>query len=204
MAGQVRTWPPNGTSPTWPTSNIERSYIIIFELGHSIFYSKGKNKNRGTSVVKRHVPFLFSVFVKAAVPEPPSPRRRERSKPECRALPKEKESMEWRNRNPLQKVPQPRLDLTNLAVTTGYHSLSRLSSPDLKFFCRKSFFSKNWTLALRNLSRLCVKSIRSLLLFEKNTDIIFLRLLGVCICLRLAAHSYAPRKPPRSGFSKAH
>ena len=83
-----------------------------------------KNKNRGTSVVKRHVPFLFSVFVKAAVPEPPSPRRRERSKPECRALPKEKESMEWRNRNPLQKVPQPRLDLTNLAVTTGYHSLS--------------------------------------------------------------------------------
>ena len=24
----------------------------------------------------------------------------------------------------LQKVPQPRLDLTNLAVTTGYHSLS--------------------------------------------------------------------------------
>lgn len=83
-----------------------------------------KNKNRGTSVVKRHVPFLFSVFVKAAVPEPPSPRRRERSKPECRALPKEKESMEWRNRNPLQKVPQPWLDLTNLAVTTGYHSLS--------------------------------------------------------------------------------
>ena len=124
MAGQVRTWPPNGTSPTWPTSNIERSYIIIFELGHWIFYSKGKNKNRGTSVVKRHVPFLFSVFVKAAVPEPPSPRRRERSKPECRALPKEKESMEWRNRNPLQKVPQPWLDLTNLAVTTGYHSLS--------------------------------------------------------------------------------
>ena len=163
-----------------------------------------KNKNRGTSVVKRHVPFLFSVFVKAAVPEPPSPRRRERSKPECRALPKEKESMEWRNRNPLQKVPQLWLDLTNLAVTTGYHSLSCLSSPDLKFFCAKSFFSKNWTLALRNLSRLCVKSIRSLLLFEKNTDIIFLRLLGVCICLRLAAHSYAPRKPPRSGFSKAH
>ena len=126
-----------------------------------------------------------------------------RSKPECRTLPKEKESMEWRNRNPLQRVSQPRLDLTNLAVTTGYHSLSCLSSPDLKFFCGKSFFS-NWTLVLRNLFRLCIKSIRSLLLFAKNTDIIFLRLLGVCICLRLAAHSHAPRKPPRSGFSKAH
>lgn len=47
MAGQVRTWPPNGTSPTWPTSNIERSYIIIFELGHWIFYSKGKKQKSG-------------------------------------------------------------------------------------------------------------------------------------------------------------
>ena len=155
MAGQVRTWPPNGTSPTWPTSNIERSYIIIFELGHSIFYSKGKNKNRGTSVVKRHVPFLFSVFVKAAVPEPPSPRRRERSKPECRALPKEKESMEWRNRNPLQKVPQLWLDSTNLAVTTGYHSLSCLSSPLLNFFRKKFFSGKLGTCAKKLLPLLC-------------------------------------------------
>lgn len=163
------------------------------------------NKNRGTQVVKLCVPFLFSVFAKAAVPEPPLPRRRggaNQNAAPCQ--PKEKESMEWRNRNPLQRVSQPWLDLTNLAVTTGYHSLSCLSSPDLKFFCGKSFFSKNWTLVLRNLSRLCVKSIRSLLLFAKNTDIIFLRLLGVCICLRLAAHSYAPRRPPRSGFSKAH
>ena len=42
----------------------------------------------------------------------------------CIAPEKEKESMEWRNRNPLQRAPQPRLDLANLAVTTGYHSLS--------------------------------------------------------------------------------
>ena len=65
-----------------------------------------------------------------------------RSKPECRTLPKEKESMEWRNRNPLQRVSQPWLDLTNLAVTTGYHSLSCLSSPDLKFFAEKAFSPK--------------------------------------------------------------
>ena len=162
----------------------------------------GQNKNRGTQVVKLSVPFLFS-SAHSAVPEPCVPRggcRANQNAASCQ----EKESMEWRNRNPLQRVSQPWLDLTNLAVTTGYHSLSCLSSPDLKFFCGKSFFSKNWTLVLRNLSRLCVKSIRSLLLFAKNTDIIFLRLLGVCICLRLAAHSYAPRRPPRSGFSKAH
>ena len=42
----------------------------------------------------------------------------------CIAPEKEKESMEWRNRNPLQRAPQPWLDLANLAVTTGYHSLS--------------------------------------------------------------------------------
>lgn len=35
-----------------------------------------ENKNRGTQVVKLCVPFLFSVFAKAAVPEPPLPRRR--------------------------------------------------------------------------------------------------------------------------------
>ena len=162
------------------------------------------NKNRGTQVVKLCVPFFVFCFRKGRCTRAAFAAQEGRSKPECRTLPKEKESMEWRNRNPLQRVSQPRLDLTNLAVTTGYHSLSCLSSPDLKFFCEKSFFSKNWTLVLRNLSRLCVKSIRSLLLFEKNTDIIFLRLLGVCICLRLAAHSYAPRRPPRSGFSKAH
>ena len=39
-------------------------------------------------------------------------------------LPKEKESMEWRNRSSLQRASQLWLDLTNLAVTTGYHSLS--------------------------------------------------------------------------------
>ena len=148
--------------------------------------------------------FLFSVFAKAAVPEPPLPRRRGGANQN--AAPCQKKKRVWNGGigTLCRGVSQPRLDLTNLSVTTGYHSLSCLSSPDLKFFCGKSFFSKNWTLALRNLSRLCVKSIRSLLLFEKNTDIIFLRLLGVCICLRLAAHSYAPRKPPRSGFSKAH
>lgn len=202
MAGQVRTWPPNGTSPTWPTSNIERSYIIIFELGHWIFYSKGKNKNRGTSVVKRHVPFLFSVFAKAAVPEPPSPRRRERSKPECRALPKEKESMEWRNRNPLQKVPQPRLDLTNLAVTTGYHSLSRLSSPLLNFF-RKKFFSGKLGTCAKNLLPLLCKIHPFPLAFSRNHCYYSVKAAG-----RGTSRASPPiRPPPESrigcGFSKA-
>lgn len=202
MAGQVRTWPPNGTSPTWPTSNIERSYIIIFELGHSIFYSKGKNKNRGTSVVKRHVPFLFSVFVKAAVPEPPSPRRRERSKPECRALPKEKESMEWRNRNPLQKVPQPWLDLTNLAVTTGYHSLSRLSSPLLNFF-RKKFFSGKLGTCAKNLLPLLCKIHPFPLAFSRDRCYYSVKAAG-----RGTSRASPPiRPPPESrigcGFSKA-
>lgn len=202
MAGQVRTWPPNRTSPTWPTSNIERSYIIIFELGHSIFYSKGKNKNRGTSVVKRHVPFLFSVFVKAAVPEPPSPRRRERSKPECRALPKEKESMEWRNRNPLQKVPQPRLDLTNLAVTTGYHSLSLLSSPILNFF-QKKFFSRKLGTCAKNLLPLLCKIHPFPLAFSRNHCYYSVKAAG-----RGTSRASPPiRPPPESrigcGFSKA-
>jgi hypothetical protein len=202
MAGQVRTWPPNGTSPTWPTSNIERSYIIIFELGHSIFHSKGKNKNRGTSVVKRHVPFLFSVFVKAAVPEPPSPRRRERSKPECRALPKEKESMEWRNRNPLQKVPQPWLDLTNLAVTTGYHSLSRLSSPLLNFF-RKKFFSGKLGTCAKNLLPLLCKIHPFPLAFSRDRCYYSVKAAG-----RGTSRASPPiRPPPESrigcGFSKA-
>ena len=155
-------------------------------------------------MVKLCVPFLFSVFAKAAVPEPPLPRRRGGANQNAAPCQKKKRVWNGGNRNPLPRVSQPWLDLTNLAVTTGYHSLSCLSSPDVKFFAEKVFFSKNWTLVLRNLSRLCVKSIRSLLLFEKNTDIIFLRLLGVCICLRLAAHSHAPRRPPRSGFSKAH
>ena len=202
MAGQVRTWPPNRTSPTWPTSNIERSYIIIFELGHSIFYSKGKNKNRGTQVVKRHVPFLFSVFVKAAVPEPPSPRRRERSERECRALPKEKESMEWRNRNPLQKVPQPWLDLTNLAVTTGYHSLSRLSSPLLNFF-RKKFFSGKLGTCAKNLLPLLCKIHPFPLAFSRDHCYYSVKAAG-----RGTSRASPPiRPPPESrigcGFSKA-
>ena len=53
-------------------------------------------------------------------------------------LPFGKKRMEWRNlgfsSEVLQEPPQPWLDLTNLAVTKGYHSLSRLSTPDFRFF----------------------------------------------------------------------
>lgn len=153
-------------------------------------------------MVKRHVPFLFSVFAKAAVPEPPSPRRRERSKPECRALPKEKESMEWRNRNPLQKVPQPRLDLTNLAVTTGYHSLSRLSSPLLNFF-RKKFFSGKLGTCAKNLLPLLCKIHPFPLAFSRNHCYYSVKAAG-----RGTSRASPPiRPPPESrigcGFSKA-
>ena len=58
--------------------------------------------------------------------------------------------MEWRNRSSAKRVAgissegpeELRLDSTNLAVTTGYHSLSCLSSPDLKIFAKKVFSPK--------------------------------------------------------------
>ena len=160
----------------------------------------GQNKNRGTQVVKLSVPFLFS-SAHSAVPEPCVPRSGCRANQNAASC-QEKESMEWRNRNPLQKVPQPRLDLTNLAVTTGYHSLSRLSSPLLNFF-RKKFFSGKLGTCAKNLLPLLCKIHPFPLAFSRNHCYYSVKAAG-----RGTSRASPPiRPPPESrigcGFSKA-
>ena len=92
-----------------------------------------KNKNRGTQVVKLSVPFLF-LFFRRSCRTRAAPAAQERAE-QTRMPPPARRKREYgmEESDLLQKVCQPRLDLTNLAVTPGYHSLSWLSSPDLKF-----------------------------------------------------------------------
>ena len=161
-----------------------------------------QNKNRGTQVVKLCVPFFVFCFRKGRCTRAAFAAQEGRSKPECRTLPKEKESMEWRNRNPLQRVSQPRLDLTNLAVTTGYHSLSRLSSPLLNFF-RKKFFSGKLGTCAKNLLPLLCKIHPFPLAFSRNHCYYSVKAAG-----RGTSRASPPiRPPPESrigcGFSKA-
>ena len=84
-------------------------------------------------MVKLSVPFLF-LFFRRSCRTRAAPAAQERAE-QTRMPPPARRKREYgmEESDLLQKVCQPWLDLTNLAVTTGYHSLSWLSSPDLKF-----------------------------------------------------------------------
>lgn len=85
-----------------------------------------KNKNRGAQVVKPYVPFLLFVRARCRTKSILCRAGNRQSKPCCRFRLEKENGMEELgvSSEVLQEPPQPWLDLTNLAVTKEYHSLS--------------------------------------------------------------------------------